>query len=125
MQWRALRPPIAIEDDMPFPLPVLVLGAHLILVADNVPKLDVEPSCKAAAADGGAEYKSTFADCMSDENSARAAVAKEWSTFKASDVRECLYETQSDGTPSYVELQECLELARDAAKEENPKGPKL
>ena len=110
---------------MPFPLPVLVLGAHLILVADNVPKLDVEPSCKAAAADGGAEYKSTFADCMSDENSARAAVAKEWSTFKASDVRECLYETQSDGTPSYVELQECLELARDAAKEENPKGPKL
>jgi hypothetical protein len=102
----------------------LVFGAQMILVADNVPTLNVEPSCRAAAT-YGAESKSTFNDCMTDENSARAAMAKEWGTFKAADVRSCLEETNSDGTPSYVELQECLELARDAAKYPNPTAPKI
>lgn len=109
---------------MPFPLTALVLGAQLMFVADEVPKLDTTPSCQAAA-QFGAQSKTTFAQCMKDEDSARAAIEKEWSTFTPSTIPSCLSETRSDGTPSYVELQECLELARDAAKFKNQPQPKI
>ena len=50
---------------------------------------------------------------MQDEKSARDDLAMNWETFVASDRRVCLAETMSDGTPSYVELLECLNIARD------------
>ncbi|CAH1665975.1 conserved hypothetical protein [Chelatococcus asaccharovorans] len=110
---------------MPFPLTALAIGAHLFLVAEGpVPTLDTGPSCRAAA-EFGAESKTTFAACMADENSARVAIEKEWKTFDSGSVARCLSETRSDGTPSYVELQECLELARDSKKYQNQPQPKI
>ena len=50
---------------------------------------------------------------MEDEKSARDALAENWETFVANDRRVCLAETAADGTPSYVELLECLNMARD------------
>ncbi|CAH1659171.1 conserved hypothetical protein [Hyphomicrobiales bacterium] len=110
---------------MPFPLTALAIGAHLMLVADGaVPTLDTAPSCRAAA-EFGAQSKTTFDQCMNDEKSARAAIEKEWKTFSTGSVDSCLSETRSDGTPSYVELQECLELARDSKKYQNQPQPKI
>jgi hypothetical protein len=50
---------------------------------------------------------------MEDEKSARDELEKSWETFVASDRRVCLEETTSDGTPSYVEPLECINIARD------------
>lgn len=54
---------------------------------------------------------------MQKEKSARDDLTTNWETFAASDRRICLNETMSDGPPSYVELLECLYMARDTRKQ--------
>jgi hypothetical protein len=54
---------------------------------------------------------------MQDEKSAHDDLAMNWESFVASDRRVCLAETMSDGTPSYVELLECLNIARDTREQ--------
>ncbi len=41
-------------------------------------------------------------------------MAGQWSKFTAKDKAACISESNIDGTPSYVELQTCLEMAADA-----------
>ena len=86
----------------------------------DVPKLNVEPSCRAAAdaAKMGALAGANTRDlnsCMRDENEAKDALAKEWHEFSASDQQRCVRETTTGGSPSYVELLVCLEMIRDAS----------
>jgi hypothetical protein len=98
---------------VPALLPALLVGSQLILVADTVPQLDVEPSCKAAAASAvmpGRDSKS----CMQDENNARAKLEREWGEFSASERAHCLQLSHTGGSPSYVELLTCLEMAQAA-----------
>jgi hypothetical protein len=99
--------------------------------AEGVPKLNVEPSCRAAAdaAAMGALPGANMRDldsCMRDEDEARDTLAKEWAQFSGQDKRRCVSETQTGGTPSYVELLVCLEMIRDASGEDplpiNPVG---
>ena len=95
-------------------LPISLLGAvagSLLLVADNPPKFDVSPGCKAAAAINQSmdlavsqDYKS----CMADEDSARDQLYQSWSKYKAVDQRRCVGQTTDGGMPSYVEVLECL-----------------
>jgi hypothetical protein len=95
-----------------------------------VPKLNVEPSCRAAAdaaAMGALPGANTrdLGSCMRDENEARDTLAKEWSQFAAKDQQRCVRETQIGGSPSYVELLVCLEMIRDAGQDPLPMGPNL
>jgi hypothetical protein len=95
-------------------LPISLLGAaagSLLLVADNPPKFDVSPGCKAAAAINQSmdlavsqDYKS----CMADEDSARDQLYQTWSKYKPVDQRRCVGQTTDGGMPSYVEVLECL-----------------
>jgi len=104
----------------------LVLGSLVTLaVAEGVPNLNVEPSCRAAADSAamgtiaGGNVRD-LASCMRDENEARDQLAKEWSQFLPSERERCTSETMTGGSPSYVELLVCLEMIRDA---KNPSGP--
>ncbi|GGC51872.1 hypothetical protein [Chelatococcus reniformis] len=95
----------------------LLLAGGLIApaAAEGVPSLNVRPSCEAAAQLESLDKKQLQA-CLDDEATARQQTEKEWSTFSASSRRECEDETNLNGTPSYVEMLECLRLARDAKK---------
>ena len=54
---------------MPALLPIILTVSHVVLAADTVPKLDVERTCRPAAAVGLPGR--TAAACQRDENEAR------------------------------------------------------
>jgi hypothetical protein len=61
----------------------------------------------------------TFDQCMNDESEALTELQKQWKQFSLGDGQSCTAE-QADivglsSMSSYVELLECLVLARDAA----------
>ena len=67
----------------------LALGVSLLLpVADAVPKLNVEPLCRAAA-QAGEGLDARFSRCMAEEESARVKLHAEWSKFPASSRSSC------------------------------------
>jgi hypothetical protein len=84
-------------------------GVH---AADAVPKFDIARICKAETADT-VGIGETLASCMKAEEQARTQLAGQWSKFAARDRAACTSESSLDGTPSYVELQTCLEMAAD------------
>ena len=55
----------------------------------------------------------TLASCTHDEEEARQHLIQQWDQFAKNDKMACIRETTSDGTPSYVELETCLEIATD------------
>ncbi len=98
---------------MPFSITAAVLSSQLIVtVADRVPKLDFAPSCRQAVTVTTATMKS----CVKDEQDARKVLIRSWGRFATQDKTSCTQETNLDGTPSYVELLTCLQIAADARK---------
>ena len=100
---------------MKIALPIVLAGALAgsitAAAADNPPKFDVAPGCKAAAAINQSmdlavsqDYKS----CMADEESAKDQLYQSWSKYKSVDQRRCVGQTTDGGMPSYVEVLECL-----------------
>jgi hypothetical protein len=81
--------------------------------ADAVPKFDVARNCKDEVADSAGTGE-TLASCTKDEEQARQELAEHWSEFAREDKMTCIRETSGDGTPSYVELQTCLEMTSDS-----------
>ncbi len=98
---------------MPALLPLVLLGSQLVLVADRVPELNIEPSCQAAAASAAMPGRDTKS-CLQDEHTARATLEKEWGEFSAGEHARCLELSHTGGSPSYVELLTCLEMAQAA-----------
>ena len=80
--------------------------------ADAVPKFDIVKNCKAETAAAGGVGE-TLASCTNSEEQARKDLTEQWDHFAKDDELACIRETSSDGTPSYVELQTCLEIATD------------
>ena len=98
---------------------VVMLGAVLMAVFPNVaigqgvPKIDVAPSCRAAAK-GYAGLTQEFDSCLRSEEAAREILVKGWNDFVAAD-RDSCHRLTSTGTPgTYTELLTCLEMRRDA-----------
>ena len=90
-------------------LPVLLLGSQIVLAADPVPKIDIGRSCQSA----GAATRDKTA-CEQSENNARAMLEKEWSQFTPLDQPSRARLVTLGGSPSYVELLTCLEMAKEA-----------
>jgi hypothetical protein len=92
---------------------ILITASHSVRAADAVPKFDIARLCKAETAEtvGTGE---TLASCMKAEEQARTQVAGQWSKFATDDRAACTRASSIDDTPSYVELQTCLEMASDA-----------
>jgi hypothetical protein len=93
---------------------IVWVGAHLLMpVSDQVPKFNVEPSCKgAAAANASAKLvdAQSLAACMTDENQARDQLVSSWQTFPVALRSRCVAESSGFGLDSYVELLVCLQI---------------
>jgi len=90
----------------------LAHAPHVAPAADAVPKFDIARNCKAEVADSEG-IGETLDSCSRDEDKARSELAGQWSQFSREDKAACIRETSADGTPSYVELQTCLEMSAD------------
>ncbi len=91
----------------------ILLSSALARAAEGVPKLDIEPSCRAAA-DSSLGVGRNDNTCRADENGARDTLKRDWSKFSVSDKSNCQSLVKTGGPPSYVELLSCLEASRDA-----------
>jgi hypothetical protein len=97
---------------LPTLLSVLLLGSQVVLAADTVPKFNIGRSCHSAGAAAGMATRDAAA-CEHDENNARAALEKDWSQFTPLDKADCTRLMTLGGSPSYVELLTCLEMAKE------------
>jgi hypothetical protein len=100
---------------------VLLAGSHIVLAADRVPDLNIEPSCHAAAA--AVIGNRNEAACKRDENDARGKLDQEWGQFTAAQHTHCVNLSTLGGSPSYVELLTCLEMAKAAASHPDALAP--
>jgi hypothetical protein len=92
----------------------MTLGAPItVALADSPPKLNVGPSCEAAAR-GAIVMGRDKAACMGDENAALDVLKKNWAQYNGADKVQCLGNVRQGGPASYVELLSCLEIMRDA-----------
>jgi hypothetical protein len=95
--------------------------ALLHAAADGVPNLDVEAACRAAARMGDKlSLDSTLRQCLADERGAHDQLEKQWSQFAPALRQRCLATTETGGSPSYVEVLVCLQMAQDAARLDEP-----
>jgi hypothetical protein len=94
-------------------LPIFLTVSHIVLVADSVPKFDVERTCRAAVGEAGVPGGDS-AECQRDEQDARSKLGKDWSQYSASQRSQCDGLVTTGGAPSYVELLTCLEMAKQA-----------
>ena len=93
------------------PLFALAFASQLVVtVAEGVPAFDTAPGCRAAAQ----AAPEGFNACMKDEQAAGVTLASQWEKFAASDRATCTQNETAGGSPSYVELLTCLQIARDA-----------
>jgi hypothetical protein len=100
----------------------LLLGVPAgVALADEPPKLNVAPSCEAAAR-GSVVIGRDKAACMGDENAALAVLKQNWSKYASVDKTQCIGNVQTGGPASYVELLSCIEIMRDAKQIRNA-GP--
>jgi hypothetical protein len=96
----------------------LLLASTAVLLADEIPTLDVKPICRGIAMQaanptekGGPDL--SLKECVNSERAVRDELAKIWSTFAAADKGHCVRLATQGGEPSYTELITCLEMARD------------
>jgi hypothetical protein len=96
-------------------VPIIILGSHLaITVADNVPKFDIARGCRLDnTASSGLVETESLRKCVSDEQQALQQLQAQWSQFSEPDKATCTTTTNTDDTPSYVELLTCLEEAKE------------
>jgi len=93
---------------------VLMLGLPAALaLADSPPKLNVTPSCEAAARGAISAGRDKEA-CLVDERTAENVLTQNWSKYDAADKTQCVGNVKTGGPASYVELLSCLEIMRDA-----------
>jgi hypothetical protein len=76
-------------------------------LAQGIPKFDLQKTCGVVA--NGTE--GTAQGCMASEQDARRELERRWTSFKPDSRSRCAQETQIGGSPSYVEVLTCVELA--------------
>ncbi len=103
---------------MAFPFTAIIVVAQLVVaVADGVPNINYEKGCRASVAANASlgvviDDQSVNA-CMAEEKGARDKLTQQWTQFSSSDRVHCEREAALGEMPSYVELQTCLEIARE------------
>lgn len=99
--------------------------------SDELPVLNVLPLCRGIVSQGDAPLQAgdrsvTVEECLKAEQDDRATMKQEWSTFSASDRKNCIAEFTMGGELSYTDLLTCLEMARDVRQmKQSPAGAKI
>jgi hypothetical protein len=97
-------------------------GLSASYAADVFPEFDYIATCKTDQPDSSGTGE-TLGKCTDDERRAKQQLARVWSQFAPDEKTQCIKETNIDGTPSYVELQICLQMASDVrARVRNGQG---
>ena len=96
---------------MAFPTPLMLLLPLAIAASDTVPRFNIEPTCKGGLGSPGLNER--YSQCIAEENAARARLEANWSKYPVGDRTLCA-RTAGMASPSYVELQTCLEMDADA-----------
>jgi hypothetical protein len=102
-------------------LPIAILATlSPIAVSDSVPQFDIVRECRY---EGGST--AIFEQCSQDETAALAQLRTEWAQFAGTDQKSCMVTTTTGGFASYVELLNCLEMAREVVSANaNPEDPR-
>lgn len=103
---------------MVFPFTAIAVAAQFVVAAaDGVPNINYEPGCRAAAAAstglGITVDSQTVGACITEEKEARDQLVQQWTQFPPDDRMHCEREAALGQMPSYVELQTCLQIARE------------
>ena len=90
----------------------VLLAAHSAVAQDSVPNYNVKPECQfnqslIPSPESGKE-------CLREEQAARVKLEQNWSSYPSGDKAECIGESSTGGSPSYVDLLTCLEMTADA-----------
>src|SRR5262245_18241024 len=108
---------------MSIPFVPILLGSQLVTaVADGVPTIDVQKTCRAAASVTSSVTTQRDIDiCVSSEQKAREQMVKDWSQYAGADKARCVQAGPRVYLPSYVEWLTCLEMETAVKKmrEEN------
>ena len=75
--------------------------------ADELPAFDIARNCHEETVGSITGPES----CTKDETDAKDQLAKRWSSYSASQKKDCVGESSIGGEKSYVELLTCLEMA--------------
>jgi hypothetical protein len=94
----------------------MMLGSHLLMaVADRVPQVNFERTCREATT-GELGLNDKLNVCIDDERAARDQLVRDWNGYDAEDRARCARMATMDHTASYIELLTCLDLSRLARK---------
>lgn len=107
---------------MPAFLPVIFAASQIVLVADAVPKFNVEESCRRAA-EVSISLGRSAGDCKRDEQDAHSKLRHDWVQYSPAQRTGCVRLSSLGNAPSYVELLTCLEMAKQA--KELPEASKM
>lgn len=93
---------------------ILLVGASQGAVAlENVPKIDTDKMCRAAAVADSMSVREGSDACIQDEIAARDQLQREWKDFPTSDRAYCGRLSTMAGVGSYVQMLTCLEMERE------------
>jgi hypothetical protein len=105
---------------MTSPLRAIILAALLAIAtpsvtfaADELPKFDTSKSCKAAFSAYTGADKAGYETCLKEETAAGAQIGSTWAQWPPRDRAHCAQLAALGGTPSYIEMLTCLQIARD------------
>jgi len=101
------------EQAMPALLPIILTASQMVLVADVVPKFNVEQTCRAAGQVSASLGRSAD-DCKRDEEDAHTKLQQDWAQYSPPQRTGCVRFSSLGSSPSYVELLTCLEMAKQA-----------
>jgi hypothetical protein len=105
---------------MPFPFAPIFLASHLLVAGPTgVPSVDIRKTCQAAAAvmtelTTGGTAQHDVDVCLNSEQSARAQIVKDWTTYSSAGKTQCVQ--PSVYLPSYIEWLTCLEMETSVRK---------
>jgi hypothetical protein len=83
----------------------------LTATAQQVPRLDIEATCKAEQPLIAGD-RNPYEGCMRDETDAERQLQGMWRSAPAAQRESCAQEAQIGGTPSYVDMLTCLQMAQ-------------
>jgi hypothetical protein len=102
------------ENEMIGLLSATMVGSVVLAAAVPLPRLNVEPSCRAAAQRAG--DPSYVQICLRKEQEARQQIEQLWREFTAGDKAQCMPRSRVFERATYTELLTCLEMARDVRR---------
>ncbi len=78
-----------------------------------LPSLDIQSGCRDIA-NNDLNKTTDYPGCVSEERKARDQLRKEWASYPGDMHDQCMHLVTPPALPSYVTLQECLRMSRDA-----------